>query len=123
MVERVHTQLEMTSATSMMICGSHLFRTERYDNSGSSDMTYTIPLQQQSGSFFVTLYFAEIYLGGANERVFDVTIQDIKRLENYDIVVEAGGPNKAVSETFEIFVAQGDDLDNQVFVQSRQRQD
>ena len=87
-----------------------LFRTERYENSGGSDMTYTIPLEGASGSFFVTLYFAEIYVGGVGQRQFDVRIQNSLRLENYDIVFEAGGPFKAVSETFEAFVSPGNDL-------------
>jgi hypothetical protein len=86
-----------------------LFRSERYDRSGGSDMTYTIPLGA-SGSFFVTLYFAEIYFGSVGIRKFDVTVQNSKRLENYDIVFEAGGPFKAVSETFETFVSPGEDL-------------
>jgi hypothetical protein len=36
-----------------------LYRSERYDVEGGSDMTYKINLGA-SGSFFVTLYFAEV---------------------------------------------------------------
>jgi poly(3-hydroxybutyrate) depolymerase len=70
-----------------------LFNTERY-----GDMTYTIP--DRSGAQSVTLYFAETYLSGSGQRVFDVDINGTTVLSKFDIFASAGGPNRAVARTF-----------------------
>jgi hypothetical protein len=69
-----------------------VFNTERY-----GEMTYTIP--NRSGPQIVTLYFAETYVTGVGQRVFDVAINGTTVLPNFDIYASAGGPNRAVAET------------------------
>jgi hypothetical protein len=70
-----------------------IFNTERY-----GAMTYTIP--DRSGAQTVTLYFAETYLSGEGQRLFDVTINGTTVLSNFDIYASAGGPNRAIARTF-----------------------
>ena len=85
-----------------------LFQTERYNLAGGSDMTYT--LKVPPGPYLVTLYFCEIYVGGPGSRKFDVNIQGTTVLSDFDIFAVAGGGFKAVSRTFQVSVAQGNDL-------------
>jgi hypothetical protein len=74
---------------------SALFSTERY-----GEFTYTIPGRPVGKAQKVTLYFAEAYVSAAGSRVFNVTINDVAVLTNFDIFVEAGGKNKAIAKTF-----------------------
>ena len=70
-----------------------IFNTERY-----GAMTYTIP--DRSGAQTVTLYFAETYLSGPGQRLFDVTVNGTTVLSKFDIYAGAGGPNRAIAKTF-----------------------
>jgi hypothetical protein len=70
-----------------------IFNTERY-----GAMTYTIP--NRSGAQTVTLYFAETFLSGAGQRLFNVSINGSTVLTNFDIFAAAGGANRAISRTF-----------------------
>jgi hypothetical protein len=51
-------------------------------------------------SYTVKLYFAELENRNPGERIFDVLIQGEKVIENFDIVKEAGKPDKEVVKTF-----------------------
>ena len=55
-------------------------------------MTYTIP--NRSGAQTVTLYFAETYVTGAGQRLFNVSINGATVLTNFDIYASAGGANR-----------------------------
>jgi poly(3-hydroxybutyrate) depolymerase len=70
-----------------------IFGTERY-----GAMTYTIP--GRSGAQTVTLYFAETYLSGSGQRLFNVTINGTTVLSDFDIFASAGGANRAIARTF-----------------------
>jgi len=48
----------------------------------------------------INLYFSELEDKQAGERIFDVTIQGNKVLENFDIVSQAGKKNKEIVKTF-----------------------
>jgi hypothetical protein len=61
-------------------------------------MTYTIP--NLSGAQSVTLYFAETYLSAAGQRLFNVSINGVTVLSNFDIFASAGGANRAIARTF-----------------------
>jgi len=50
--------------------------------------------------YTVRLYFSETERVGPRERVFNVAIQGKTVLEKFDIVAEAGGPNREVLKTF-----------------------
>jgi hypothetical protein len=79
-----------------------LYRTERYATTGT--LIYNIPLS--SGSYDVDLHFAEIYFGaiaagGPGSRIFDIDIENGQvQVNDYDIIVAAGGSSMAVIESF-----------------------
>jgi hypothetical protein len=61
-------------------------------------MTYTIP--NRSGAQTVTLYFAENYVSGAGQRLFNVSINGTTVLSNFDIYASAGGADRAIARSF-----------------------
>jgi hypothetical protein len=74
---------------------SAIFNSERYGS-----MTYTIPNLTAGSAQTVTLYFAETYLSGSGQRIFNVSINGTTVLSNFDIYATAGGQNKAIAQTF-----------------------
>ncbi len=70
-----------------------VFGTERY-----GAMKYVIP--DRTGRQAVTLYFAETYVTGPGQRVFDVSINGATVLTKFDIFAAAGGANRAIASTF-----------------------
>ncbi|TCZ67480.1 malectin domain-containing carbohydrate-binding protein [Flaviaesturariibacter aridisoli] len=77
-----------------------LYQSERWGNS----FGYALPVS--NGTYKVVLHFAEIYWTSANNRVFDVMIEGVKRLDNYDIFAKAGAFT-ATTETFVVTVTDG----------------
>jgi len=92
--------------TSYPISGSpdlQLYRSARrglYGNFG-----YTIPLS--NGAYNLKLRFAEILLGGKGQRVFNVNVNGVPVLTNFDIVADAGGSLIADDKTFPVTVGNG----------------
>ncbi|QZP38110.1 malectin domain-containing carbohydrate-binding protein [Halobaculum magnesiiphilum] len=83
-----------------------LYHTERY-----GDFSYDAPLAD--GTYEVTLHFAELYQGVANDggegdRLFDVSIEGQQVLDEYDIYAEAGGEHAAITETVTVEVTDGE---------------
>jgi uncharacterized repeat protein (TIGR03806 family) len=72
-----------------------LFRTDRNGNFG-----YTLNGLDPAAYHKLELYFAEVVSMGAGKRVFDVRVNGVLLLDNFDIVVAAGGLNKAVRRVF-----------------------
>jgi hypothetical protein len=77
-----------------------LYAGERFGN-----LTYTIPAPP--GTYAVTLYMAERWVGpnmpgggGAGSRLFDILCNGVALLRDFDILTRAGGPNRAVVQTF-----------------------
>ena len=75
-----------------------LFQHER----NGKDFSYALPVLP--GKYQVRLKFAETAVRNKGERVFDVLINGKKVLANFDILQEAGGPNKALEKTFKDIV-------------------
>jgi hypothetical protein len=78
----------------------HLFDRERFGR-----FSYQIPVPP--GHYTVTLYFAETYFGTdgpvppeGSPRIFDVYANEAPLLRNFDILKEAGGPNRPLIKTF-----------------------
>ncbi|MEA2053198.1 MAG: PQQ-binding-like beta-propeller repeat protein [Euryarchaeota archaeon] len=65
-------------------------------------------LSNTTGSYTVRLYFAEPDDVAVGERVFDVAIQGVPVLTNFDVVQEAGKPRKTVVKEFNGLLADGD---------------
>ncbi len=87
-----------TVGTGRPIAGTReeaLYQTERW----GPDFTYRLPVPP--GRYRVTLKFAETYVKGPGQRVFDLFINGKKELENFDIFKEAGGMDKAVDRSWE----------------------
>lgn len=87
-----------------------LYQTERFDSKLNLD--YKIPVP--SGNYQVVLHFAEIYwgaaggvAGGIGKRVFDVNIEDVLVLDDYDIIADVGSETP-VEKTFLVTVSDGE---------------
>ena len=87
-----------------------LYQTER--SASPPSFAYDIPLAD--GQYNVTLHFAEIYWGatgggpgGPGLRVFDVIIEGITVLDDFDINVEAGVPETLLTRTFPVTMTDG----------------
>jgi hypothetical protein len=84
-----------------------VFSTERYDFSSAPNMIWTFPVD--SGSYEVNLYFAETYfpLSDPGDRVFDVTVEGIVELDDYDVGAQVGYAT-AIMESIPVVVTDGD---------------
>jgi len=81
---------------------SGIFKTTRFDFNGGPELQYAFPTGV--GEFEVTLFFAEIYspvfrTGG---RVFDVSIEGVLELDDFDVFAQAGAGNKGIARTFTV---------------------
>jgi hypothetical protein len=81
-----------------------------YRNARFGVFSYGLP--SGNGTFDVTLHFAETYwgsraTGGVGSRRFNVYVENVKRLSDYDIVAKAGGAMRAVKETIRVTVTDG----------------
>jgi fibronectin type 3 domain-containing protein len=74
-----------------------------------SSFTYTIPgFVKNSTGHSVTLLFAELYYSAAKDRLFNVTINGVQVLTNFDIYASAGNEEyAAVAEQFSSITADG----------------
>jgi hypothetical protein len=77
-----------------------LYQSERWGN-----FSYAFPVAD--GTYNVTLQFAEIWWDAAGKRVFDVTAEGNKILDDLDIFAAAQGKNKAVDFTVPVAVSDG----------------
>lgn len=64
------------------------------------DIPLSAGINQETESYTVTLYFAELQEKKSGERVFDIMIQDRKVADNFDIVREAGAKDKEIVKVF-----------------------
>ena len=73
------------------------------------NMSYAIPLPS-AGSYSVTLHFAEVqkWLMYPNKRVFDISAEGQLQLNDLDIVALTGSGASAHSETFTVYVNDGE---------------
>ena len=75
-----------------------VYQTNRRSNGGS--FTYTIPNLTPGGSYIVDLHFSENFFTTANSRKFNVAINGIQVLTNFDIFATAGGQFVANVQSF-----------------------
>ena len=95
-----------TFATNAAIEGTiddALYQTERYGQ--GAVFSYALPLP--NNQYMVTLHFAEIYWDTPGQRLFDVTAEGTKVLDDYDILRKVA-PNTATTETFLVTVTDGE---------------
>lgn len=75
-----------------------LYQTERYDNPGATTCTIPAP----AGTYSLTVKFAELYFAAAGQRLFNVTINGVHVLSNFDIFAAAGGQYNAIDKTITV---------------------
>jgi outer membrane protein assembly factor BamB len=66
----------------------------------SIEISLSNAYQVPETSYTVNLYFSELENKKAGERIFDLTIQDKKVVENFDITAEAGNTDKEIIKSF-----------------------
>ncbi len=71
-----------------------------YQSERNGAFTYTIPNLTPGQSYAVRLHFAEFYWTKPGQRLFNVTINGVQVLTNFDIIAAAGGTEKAVVQQF-----------------------
>src|SRR5260370_4861867 len=71
-----------------------------YQTARVGNFTYTLPGFAAGSSHTVRLHFAETFFSTTGSRVFNVSINGMQVLTNFDIVAAAGAKNKAVIEQF-----------------------
>jgi hypothetical protein len=76
-----------------------VYQTERYSDS-TLTTTYIFTNLVAGNNYTVRLHFAEIYLSGSGQRLFNVLINGNQVLTNFDIYAAAGAANKAVVRQF-----------------------
>jgi hypothetical protein len=79
---------------------SQLYNSQRY-----GAFTYSFPIA--NGTYAVTLKFAEEYVTGPNQRLFNVAINGSQVLSNFDVFGLAGAKNLAADQTFVTTVTGG----------------
>lgn len=67
-----------------------VYQSQRYGT-----VTYTFPYLKPNTSYRLRLHFAEIYWAGVGQRVFNVLVNGVQVLTNFDIVRAAGAAFKA----------------------------
>jgi MYXO-CTERM domain-containing protein len=73
---------------------------------------YTFHELDPGSRYLVRLHFAEVYIWtDAGERLFDVAINGIPSLVNFDVLREAGGPNRALVREFIAVASDGGTID------------
>ena len=65
-----------------------------------SSFSYSFPNLIPGATYTVRLHFAETYFPAAGGRIFNVNINNVPVLTNYDIFTAAGGKNVAIVEQF-----------------------
>jgi hypothetical protein len=79
-----------------------LYQAERYFE-GSGAYAFTVP----NGVYSVTLKFAELYVTGAGQRIFNVKLEGLTVLPAFDVFALAGGRYIAYDRHFAVTVTDG----------------
>jgi GH35 family endo-1,4-beta-xylanase len=74
-----------------------VYMTERF----GKELYYKLPVDS-GNAYKLTLKFAEIYFTSAGNRIFDVYINNVKKLDNFDIYAAGGAAFTALDTTFEM---------------------
>lgn len=77
-----------------------LFQNERYGAAGFSYVADCPP-----GVYEITLLNVETFFTAPNQRVFDLYIEGVQALTNFDIIAQAGGAFTPIAQTFTVVVA------------------
>lgn len=98
MLTTIYLSLHSTAGTS----NPDLYQSFRYGMS----FVYQIPVPA-SQTYHVVLHMAELFWTNEGQRVFNVEIEEVVRLSNYDIIQSTGGRFRAEVLDFTVFVSDG----------------
>jgi len=82
-----------------------IYQTERSSDTNNGTFSYNFPVK--SAQYKVILHFAELYWNSSGQRLFDVSLENNKVLDNYDVFQKSGGSMTATAETFLVTVTDG----------------
>ncbi|MCH7869749.1 MAG: hypothetical protein IH881_18795 [Myxococcales bacterium] len=83
-----------------------MYRSGRTDPASGEEMMWSFPLT--NGSYTLRLYFAEHTYTAAGQRFFDIEVEDVLVLGDFDIFAEAGNTQyRAVVKSFTVAVTDG----------------
>lgn len=91
-------------STSNAIAGTTDDNIYKGERNGKGSFSYSFPLS--NGTYKVILHFAEIYFTASGKRVFDVSLENKKVLDNYDIFRKVGSYT-ATTESFDVGITDG----------------
>ena len=113
----VSNSINMTHASLPAGTPAAMFQTERWDQSGGSEMQWNFAVTP--GTYEVRLYFSENYSGAQKigGRVFDVMIEGQTVLDNYDVYADVGS-YKGVMKSFVVTADSNIDIDFQRITQN-----
>jgi hypothetical protein len=80
-----------------------LYQTEHFSVGRTLDYRFFVP----SGTYTVTLKFAEIYYTSPGQRIFDIGLNGKTVYKHLDVFSVAGGINKAIDLAFPVTVSNG----------------
>ncbi|HEV2486058.1 MAG TPA: malectin domain-containing carbohydrate-binding protein [Terracidiphilus sp.] len=95
-----NTSSSINTGNVVQAAPSAVYQSNRYANSGA--LSYTIPGLQAGAQYLVRLHFAENYYSSAGARVFNVTINGVQVLTNFDMYAASGGKDIAIVKEFPI---------------------
>ncbi len=95
----------------------YLTETITSNDASQGPVSYDIPVT--NGTYTVKLHFAEIYwgvtktdeneeVGGIGSRVFDIDIEEMSILNDFDVFEVAGGAAKAITKMYDVEVTDGE---------------
>ncbi|NJM56163.1 MAG: hypothetical protein HC857_00085 [Synechococcales cyanobacterium RU_4_20] len=79
-----------------------LYQSERW----LRNLAYAVPVAA-NGDYQVTLKLADFWANAAGDRIFDLSAEGRKVLDDVDVFAQAGGKNIALDKTFNITVSDG----------------
>lgn len=77
-----------------------LYQTMRLGSGSATPFAYTFGSLTAAASYTVTLHFAELIVTAAGARQFNVSINGLQVLTNFDVIAEVGKQFKAVAKNF-----------------------
>jgi len=95
-LERIDTRELIDASSAERPAPRDAYASERW-----GEFSYVFPSLKSDGAYRLRLHFCEIYHQAAGKRRFGVELGGKRVLDEFDIVAEAGGPNKAVVREFD----------------------
>ena len=104
-----HTQASFTHAVDLSGVANPapeaVYQSYRSGNGVGDKLTYELPVRD--GDYTIRLHFAEPSYNSIGTRVFDINLQGVLEIDDYDIVADAGAYRTATTQGFAVTAAGG----------------